>query len=230
MFFKRGKKDDHQPVAKPLTEHKAGGSFNDAAPQVLAGPAADEYFRKSKAWKAMLGEMTQLGHATPDPATATRLRARSGNRYVYIDLPNDRIELLHGENVFVLQAQNGGTVFKGKPVSYGRDGVAVNSFAPTHYSTDPIHHAVQVFDTAGREIDDPQQRNQKILRLMAAMSHQKDPQHKWDYFGDLKELAQKTGLQPATAPFQPVLKTERSVLPVRVMKPVTLRPKAGLTS
>lgn len=229
MFFKRGK-DDPKPAVKPLVDHKAGGSFNDAAPQILSGAAADDYFRNSKAWKAMLGEMTELGHAAPDPASNTRLRVRSGNRRTYLDLPNDRIELLHGENVFVLQAQNGGSVFKGKPISYQRDGVTVESFAPTHYSTAPAFHAVQVFDTAGREIADPQQRNQKILRLMAAMAHQKDPHNKWDYFGDLKDLAQKTGLRPATAPFQPVLKTEHSVLPVRIMKPVSLRPKTGLTS
>ncbi len=231
MFFKRGKNSDKltdRQTGGSFANRQAGGSFNEAAPQVLTGAAADDYFKNSKAWKAMLGEMTELGHAAPDPASSTRLRARSGNRRTYLDLPNDRIELLHGENVFVLQAQNGGAVFKGKPISYNRDGEKVDSFAPTHYSTNPAYHSVQVFDTTGREIADPQQRNQKILRLMAAMAHQRDPQGKWDYFGDLKELAQKTGLSPATAPFQPVLKTEHGVLPTKIMKPLSVRPKADV--
>lgn len=217
MWFKRGKESDK------LTARKAGGSFNDAAPQVLSAAAADAYFKHSKAWKALLGGMMDLGHAEADASSTTRLKARRGGHHSYLELPNDRIELLHGDNVFVLQAQNGGSVFKGKPVSFTRHGAAVESFALTHYSSNPHHHKVQVFDPGGREVTDPQARNQKILHLMAAMAHQRDPQNKWSYFGDLKELAQKTGLAPAVAPFQPVLQTTHGILPTRVMPPVTLR-------
>lgn len=223
MWHKRGKEGDK------LTERKAGGSFNGAAPQVLTGAAADDYFKQSKAWKAMLGGMMDLGHAAPDATSTTRLKARRGGHHSYLELPNDRIELVHGENVFVLQAQNGGAVFKGKPISFQRNGETVESFAPTHYSANPNNHKVQVFDPAGQEITDPQARNQKILRLMSAMAHQRDPHNQFGYFGDLNELAQKTGLAPAKAPFQPVLKTEHSVLPTRIMKPVTVKRAATVT-
>lgn len=216
MWFKRGKEGDK------LAERKAGGSFNDAAPQVLSAAAADDYFKNSKAWKAMLGEMMDLGHAAADPASTTRLKVRRGGHHSYLELPNDRIELVHGDNVFVLQAQNGGAVFKGKPVRFQRNGAEVESFAMTHYSTNPAYHKVQVFDPAGREVTDPAARNQKILRLMNAMAHQKDPHDRFGYFGDLKDLAQKTGLAVPAAPFQPVLKTEHSILPLRVMKPVAV--------
>lgn len=223
-------KDDNHVAAKALTDHKAGAGFNAAAPQAPGGAAADAYFKQSAAWKAMLGEMAVLGHATPDPSSRTRLRLQHGNRRAYLDLPNDRIELLHGENVFVLQAQNGGVVFQEKSVRYRRDGATVESLVPTHCSTAAARHAVQVFDTAGREITDTQQRNQKILQLMAAMAHQKDPHHKAGYFGDLKELAHKTGLRPPAGPFQPVQKTLHTVLPVPRVKPAVRPSQAGLTA
>lgn len=227
MLEKLGR--DLQEQVQKLTGRKVGGTFNEASPptepvpEVLTGDAADMHFRSSKAWKSLLGGLMDDGYAEPDPTSTTRMRQRSGGYTTYLEKPNDIVQFLHGDHVLVLRAQNGGSVFKGKPLQYKRDGLPLETFMLTHYSTAPTAHKVQVFDSAGREITDPAARNQKILNVMAAMQHHRDPQNRFQYFGDLHDLAQKTGLVTPKGPFLPVQKTTGTVLPVKIMKPVTLR-------
>lgn len=227
MLEKLGR--DLQQQVQKLTGRKVGGTFNEASPplepqaEVLSGDAADKHFRSSTAWKSLLGGLMDLGHAQPDPTSTTRMRSRRGGYTTYVEKPNDVVQFLHGDHVLVLRAQNGGSVFKGKPLHYKRDGVALETFMLTHYSTGPDAHKVQVFDPAGREITDPAARNQKILNVMADLQHHRDPQNRWQYFGDLNELAQKTGLAAPKGPFLPVQQTTAAVLPLKIMRPVSLR-------